>query len=230
MGRWILGLRQSARAAVVRTILGWNPIGLEIDMMQISWWYRILQMAEDRWPKLILQHLRSSQGGGLWYENIQRLKEEYAINLHLFKGKQGGHSLRGYMEKLYWRECRMKQGAIASADLQQLSPLDNRISLTRPQKTVLTQLIAADFLSIVDSRVEELCPVCTVRWEDWRRHILEQCLSGDTHLLGEQTIELWLVSTLQRQEVATLRRAAHIVTQWKTQARVIQGQPGRPGE
>ena len=222
LGRWILGLKQSASSTVVRSILEWNPISLEVAMGQVAWWYRILNMKPGRWPKMMLHKMRQNPLAHPWYESLQQLIRKYDINIHNFKGRRGARALREYLEQREWDHWRQDNGVKAHQALRKLHVNNQLTTLTNAQKKSITQLVSSDFLSIVGGRVEEKCPVCKDRWTDWRGHILERCLVRNALNITHSTVEAWVVEKLASEGITELQVAAKIISQWRTEARKMQ--------
>ena len=79
MGKRILQLKKTTADEVVLGELGWWPLKARRDMLRLRYWRKILNMTEERLPKITYEWQRESGNESSWVKYTEKILEELGM-------------------------------------------------------------------------------------------------------------------------------------------------------
>ena len=102
IGKWILGTTQAAANCGVRAELGWFSMTGQIILRKLIYWDRIINMSENRWPRILLEDMTRKTYNTTWLENVLRYRRNLDISWNYLRKKDGASYIRKAWEN--WEE------------------------------------------------------------------------------------------------------------------------------
>jgi hypothetical protein len=151
---------------------------VEADLKKLSWWGKILRMAENRLPKKVLQEMRQHPRSFRWYTEVCNLQLSYKIKFSEIA--QGGwkSKLKRAVHYAAWRTW--DKEAAENPRLENMIR-DEHVGGSAHQVTnskesqIVCRARIGDVYSIAGEAETTRCKVCKVENENIIWHIIWEC-------------------------------------------------------
>jgi hypothetical protein len=238
IARWALGVSMRASELGLRGLLGLTTIEGELMKNKLIWWRRIEKMQGDRWPKKLLQEMKTEAYESSWLKEVKealvmfKLTEEEVLNAK--EGEKLINRAWKDWENTKWTSEKEESTALKCLPKKNLLKWDKQLDRTGWKKWV-TKLMIGDYKW---RGQEEECRLCGLQIESITLHVLLECEDEEVASIvaplqnwrGEQQQIIkrgpreekiqWIKSILRESRGHRIRRVARAMKKWEMKSGV----------
>ena len=146
-------------------------------------------MPSHRWPKRIFTHMLSSPNTFRWYQEVQRLRDIYKIDLGVLQYPRPQDINRQIISDAQRYE---DMANIDSGDMPYMPVTDRDIWIPTAEsgKKELMAMWLRDSYTITGQTKMDTCIMCSQPCSDWLSHILQHCTHQPTQVTRGMIKEL----------------------------------------
>jgi len=169
IGKWILGTSKTSNPQAVKGLLNMGSIEMLLSTKLLSMWSSILAMGSERWPKMIMDHMRSSNKKFTWYSSVLKALGKYHLSMDFYPSIKAKKQITSLCSVFYWNQWQSSHkpyfNLLLKPDLHES---------TDKQLAIYYRITTNDKWSITGS-YSNVCPLCSMEWKSWLFHITYLC-------------------------------------------------------
>ena len=155
IGKWILGTSKTSNPQAVKGLLNMGSIKMLLSTKLLSMWSSILAMGSERWPKMIMDHMRSSNKKFTWYSSVLKALGKYHLSMDFYPSIKAKKQITSLCSVFYWNQWQSSHkpyfNLLLKPDLHES---------TDKQLAIYYRITTNDKWSITGS-YSYVCPLCS---------------------------------------------------------------------